>query len=148
MNLADLMHGLTTGRFTIHRAGGCNDLEVRGPIARLTPEQKASLREHKLSLLHMLQLCPPDAPLVMQGPAEAKPDASRIRGAKWRKPRYDGDAWETFAPEPFPAEHTRALRGAEVHFEPYSEAERWAIEHEHLFAPPADWDELPRLPPK
>ena len=50
MQLPDLMHQLTTGGFTLALVG-CNDIEVKGPTHRLTPELKGSLRHHKPALL-------------------------------------------------------------------------------------------------
>ena len=50
---ASLLHTLTVEGFALGVVG-CNALECRGPTARLTPELRAALAEHKPTLLAML----------------------------------------------------------------------------------------------
>jgi hypothetical protein len=53
MDLANLMQTLAIEGFTLGR-GGCNAIELTGPLPRLTPELRLALAKHKPTLLAML----------------------------------------------------------------------------------------------
>ena len=68
MTLSDLLHSLTT-QGVILVCVGCDAIEARGPVNSLSPEQRQALRQHKPTLLQMLQ--PPAAEPFPDGVMQA-----------------------------------------------------------------------------